>query len=48
MNYKKSACVKALDENLDELKRRQEVESLRKFLINEKCFPPQKNPATAA
>ena len=44
---KKSACAKMLDCDLDELKRRHQIESLRKFLISEKCFPPQKNPYDA-
>ncbi len=32
---------------LDELKRRRDLESLRKFLINEQCFPATKDPMTS-
>lgn len=32
---------------LEELKRREEMESLRKYLIAEACFPAQKDPSTA-
>lgn len=40
---KKSSCTLALEE----LKRRDDLEKLRVFLIQEQCFPTQKNPETS-
>jgi hypothetical protein len=40
---KRSATIVALDE----LKRRDDLESLRKYLIEEQCFPATKDPANA-
>ena len=44
----KANCALSLLKNLDELKRRQDVESLRPFLAAEGCFPSSKNPEHAA
>ena len=41
---KVSNAAQQLQNNLDEMKRRDDLESLRTHLIFENCFPPNKNP----
>lgn len=41
-NHRKTTSAMALDE----LKRREDLESLRKYLVSESCFPTQKDPMT--
>lgn len=43
---KVSNAAQQLQNNLDEMKRRDDLESLRTHLIFENCFPPNKNPET--
>lgn len=43
---KLSNAAQQLQNNLDEMKRRDDLESLRTHLIFENCFPPNKNPET--
>jgi len=45
---KSSRVATALENNLDELRRRQELESLRVFVENEQCFMPSADPKTAS
>lgn len=40
-------CSEHLAENLDELKRKRELESLRAHLIEQNCFPGNKDPHVA-
>ena len=40
MSRKQSVCVDHLRHNLEELKRRSDLESLRPYLVSEQCFPP--------
>jgi hypothetical protein len=42
--HRKPTCAVALDCNLEELRRLNDVESLRRYIIQEKCFPPQVAP----
>ena len=44
---KKPNCVISLEKNLDELKRRSQLESLRYHLGKESCFPPQRDARTS-
>ena len=43
-----STCAKSLVNNLDDLRKRSESESLRPYLTSEGCFPSYKDPSTAA
>jgi hypothetical protein len=43
-NLRKPTCALALDGNLEELKRLQGLESLRPYVIKEKCFPAYVSP----
>ena len=43
---RKSQCARNLENNLDELEKRSEIESLRYHIANESCFPPMKDPQT--
>jgi hypothetical protein len=45
-NKIKASCAVALEANLEELRRRSNLESLRPFIAAEQCFPPQSDPAT--
>ncbi len=44
MSIRHTACSDNLGKNLEELKRRRDLESLRPFLIQEGCFPAHKDP----
>jgi hypothetical protein len=44
----KATCAVSLESNLEELRRRSNLESLRPFIAAEQCFPPQSDPATNA
>jgi len=43
MKIHKSACSAALESNIEELNRRNDLESLRPFVAAEQCFPPNKD-----
>lgn len=43
----KIGCAVSLELNLEELKRRSNLESLRVFVQNEQCFPTQSDPSTS-
>ena len=48
MSYKKqSNCAAVLDSNLEELRRREDMETLRPYIIDEQCFMSHKNPDNA-
>ncbi len=38
--HRKPPCVVSLDSNLEELRRLHDIESLRPYILSEKCFPP--------
>lgn len=44
---RKPTCAVQLDCNLEELRRVQDLESLRGYLVRENCFPTQKDAHTA-
>ncbi len=43
-----STKITSMHAALDELRKRDDLEKLRRFLIMEQCFPTQKNPETSA
>ena len=45
---KRTGVAERLNSNLDELRRRAELESLRAFCIDSGCFAPSANPKMAA
>ena len=45
---KRTVVAERLNNNLDELRRRAELESLRPFCIDSGCFAPSANPKKAA
>ena len=40
---KQHSCAAILDSNLEELRRREDLESLRPYIIEEQCFMPHKD-----
>lgn len=44
---KQSSCAAILDNNLEELRRREDLESLRPYLVDEQCFMPHKDLITS-
>lgn len=48
LRLRRTTCSQILDDDLLELQRQRERELLRPHLIAEKCFPPNKNPNSAA
>ena len=43
MSRKQSSCAAMLDNNLEELRRREDLESLRPYVVCEQCFLPHKD-----
>lgn len=48
MSLHLSHCATSIVNNLDDLRKKRESESLRQYLISEACFPAHKDPHTAA
>ncbi len=47
LTLRKTHCAKNLDDNLEELRRQADLESLRYHVMNEGCFHPHKDARSA-